>query len=68
MYRVSGQNSEILDIKERFDSGEKIDFSRYSDINVVCGAVKLYLRELPIPVISFDAYNDIMKATSELEE
>ena len=65
MYRVSGLTSEILELKERFDSGDKVDFSRYTDISVVCGAVKLYLRELPIPVISFDAYNDVMKAASK---
>ena len=65
LYRVSGLTSEILELKEKFDSGDKIDFSRYTDINVVCGAVKLYLRELPIPIISFDAYNEVMKATSE---
>ena len=65
MYRVSGLTSEILELKDRFDSGDKIDFSRYTDISVVCGAVKLYLRELPIPVISFDTYNEVMKATSE---
>ena len=65
MYRVSGLTSEILELKERFDSGDKVDFSRYTDISVVCGAVKLYLRELPIPVVSFDAYNEVMKATSK---
>jgi hypothetical protein len=68
MYRVSGLTSEILELKERFDSGDKIDFSRYTDISVVCGAVKLYLRELPIPVISFDAYNEVMKAASTIPD
>ena len=65
LYRVSGQTSEILELKEKFDNGEKIDLSRYADINVVTSAVKLYLRELPIPVVTFDAYNEVMKATSE---
>ena len=68
MYRVSGLTSEILELKERFDSGDKIDFSRYTDISVVCGAVKLYLRELPIPVVSYDAYNEVMKATCKYIE
>ena len=65
MYRVSGLTSEILELKDRFDGGDKIDFARYTDISVVCGIVKLYLRELPIPLVSFDAYNEVMKATSE---
>ena len=62
---MSGQTSEILDFKEKCDSGEKLDFSHCTDINVVTSLVKLYLRELPIPVITFDAYNEVMKATSE---
>lgn len=68
LYRVSGQTSELLELKEKFDSGDKIDFSRYTDINIVCGAVKLYLRELPIPVVTFDAYNEVMKATSTISD
>ena len=44
-----------------------MDLSQYSDINVISGAVKLYLRELPIPVVTFDAYTEVMKATSKQE-
>ena len=55
----------MLDLKQRFNNQEKPDLSRYSDINVVPGVVKLFLRELPIPVITFDAYSEVMKATSK---
>lgn len=44
-------------------SDDGVDLSRYLDVNILTGAVKLFLRELPIPLITFDAYNDIMKAT-----
>ena len=47
--------------------GEKVDLSQYADENIVTGAVKLYLRELPIPLITFDAYNDIIKATGKMD-
>ena len=33
-----------------------IDFSQISVIHTVSGAIKLFLRELPIPLITFDAY------------
>lgn len=46
-----------------FVSGEKIDLSLYSDENIITGAIKLYLRELPIPLITFDTYSNIVKAT-----
>ena len=44
-------------------SGEVVDLSQYQDLNIITGVIKLYLRELPIPLITFDAYNEIMKAT-----
>ena len=40
-----------------------MDLSQYLDVNILTGAVKLFLRELPIPLVTFDAYKDIMKAT-----
>ncbi len=46
-------------------SGEKADFSQYTDENIVSGAIKLYLRELPIPLITFDTYKNILKATGK---
>lgn len=45
-----------------------MDLSQYLDISVLTGAVKLYLRELPIPLITFDAYTDIMKATAAVSD
>ena len=45
--------------------GETVDFSNYTDTNIVTGVLKQFLRELPQPVITFDAYSQIMKATGE---
>ncbi len=36
------------------------------DINVVSGALKLYLRELLNPVIPLESYTDFMEAGSEI--
>ena len=43
--------------------GEAVDLSQYHDLNIMTGVIKLYLRELPIPLITFDTYKEIMKAT-----
>lgn len=45
--------------------GEMVNLSLYQDINIITGLIKLFLRELPIPLITFDTYNEIMKATGE---
>ena len=46
-------------------TGEAVDFSQYMDINIMTGALKMFLRELPVPVISFDAYTEVMRATGK---
>ena len=47
--------------------GEKTDISveAYEDINIITGALKLYLRDLPVPIISYDAYPRFIEAASE---
>lgn len=59
LYRISGFSELVEDVKLAFDrDGEKVDISSnvYEDINIITGALKLYFRELPIPIITYDAY------------
>uniref|UniRef100_A0AAQ4S9A7 Chimerin 1 n=1 Tax=Gasterosteus aculeatus aculeatus TaxID=481459 RepID=A0AAQ4S9A7_GASAC len=59
LYRISGFSELIEDVKLAFDrDGEKADISSnaYEDLNIIAGALKLYFRELPIPLITYDAY------------
>ena len=37
-----------------------------SDINVVSGALKLWLRELPEPLMTYGLYNEFIEAAREL--
>lgn len=50
--------------------GEKTDISgtAYEDINIITGALKLYLRDLPVPVITYDAYPRFIEAASKQRE
>lgn len=47
--------------------GDKADISAsaYADINIIAGALKLYLRDLPIPVITFDLYSKFIQSASK---
>lgn len=46
--------------------GERADISSnvYEDINIITGALKLYFRELPIPLITYDAYPRFIETAS----
>uniref|UniRef100_A0A3Q3QIB4 Chimerin 1 n=1 Tax=Monopterus albus TaxID=43700 RepID=A0A3Q3QIB4_MONAL len=65
LYRISGFTDSVEEVKMAFDKdGEKTDISVnvYEDINIITGALKLYLRDLPVPVISYDAYPRFIEA------
>uniref|UniRef100_A0A1L8DM24 Putative chimaerin n=1 Tax=Nyssomyia neivai TaxID=330878 RepID=A0A1L8DM24_9DIPT len=66
IYRVSGFADEVEALKLALDKdGDKTDMSEgaYSNINVIAGTLKLYLRLLPVPLITFQAYPAFMVAT-----
>ncbi|XP_062847728.1 beta-chimaerin isoform X2 [Trichomycterus rosablanca] len=70
LYRVSGFTEHIEDVRLAFDrEGEKADISAgaYSDINTITGALKLYLRDLPIPIITYDVYSRFIQAAKQTD-
>lgn len=68
IYRISGFADEIEALKLAYDqNGEKTDLSEkaYSNINVVAGTLKMYLRLLPVPLITYNAYPTFIQSASE---
>ncbi|KAI8873997.1 RhoGAP-domain-containing protein, partial [Ramicandelaber brevisporus] len=68
LYRVPGSGAGVSRLRSTFDSGQR-DFdmgrnSEFSDINIVGGAVKLFLREMPEPLLTHNLYDAFIKAVS----
>ncbi|CAK9303662.1 unnamed protein product [Gordionus sp. m RMFG-2023] len=61
LYRIPGYSEDVETLRQKFDNGEIRDenypHELFKDINVVASVLKLYLRLLPIPLITFDTYN-----------
>lgn len=59
----------LLFVLTSFTDGEKADISvnMYEDINIITGALKLYFRDLPIPLITYDAYPKFIESASKYE-
>lgn len=70
IYRISGFADEIETLKLALDKdGEKMDMSESSySVNVITGTLKLYLRLLPIPLVTFQAYLTFIATTKEKTE
>ena len=45
-----------------------VDLSAYEDSHAIAGALKLYFRELPIPIIPFDNYDLVLIAARKSHE
>ncbi|XP_046684323.1 beta-chimaerin [Homalodisca vitripennis] len=68
LYRVSGFADEMDSLRMALDrDGENADISAevYDNINVIAGILKLYLRLLPLPLITYEAHPAMIRATQK---
>ena len=69
IYRACGSSEEIDTLKNHFENTlweqTEVYLRSVEDIHVVTGLLKLYLRLLPIPLITFDAYPMFIETVSK---
>ncbi|KAE8591690.1 hypothetical protein XENTR_v10018539 [Xenopus tropicalis] len=61
LFRLPGQATLVKELQDTFDSGGKPTFDKSTDVHTVASLLKLYLRELPEPVIPFSRYQDFLR-------
>uniref|UniRef100_A0A665TJS6 Rho GTPase activating protein 9 n=1 Tax=Echeneis naucrates TaxID=173247 RepID=A0A665TJS6_ECHNA len=63
IYRVSGNLAVIQKLRFLVNHEEKLnlDESEWEDIHVITGALKLFFRELPEPLVPYGFFTDIME-------
>uniref|UniRef100_A0A6Q2YZL7 Rho GTPase activating protein 12b n=1 Tax=Esox lucius TaxID=8010 RepID=A0A6Q2YZL7_ESOLU len=64
IYRVSGNLAVIQKLRFAINHDEKVqlDDSKWEDIHVTTGALKMFFRELPEPLFTYDSFNDFINA------
>ena len=63
VYRKSGATSQINQVRGGFEKSGDYDISDPDlDIHAVTSALKSYFRKLPIPLITFDVYDQFLEA------
>jgi len=67
IFRKSGQASQIKQYAALFDSGEDLTFEGESDVHVITGLLKLYLRQMPEPIFPFDLYSNFLLSAISVE-
>ncbi|XP_054975196.1 rho GTPase-activating protein 22 isoform X1 [Sorex araneus] len=66
LFRMPGQANLVRDLQDSFDCGEKPLFDSSTDVHTVASLLKLYLRELPEPVVPFARYEDFLSCAQLL--
>uniref|UniRef100_A0A3B5M5X2 Uncharacterized protein n=1 Tax=Xiphophorus couchianus TaxID=32473 RepID=A0A3B5M5X2_9TELE len=51
IFRLPGQDNAVRQFRDAFDAGERPSFPSDTDVHTVASLLKLYLRELPEPVV-----------------
>ncbi|NWR51761.1 RHG25 protein, partial [Regulus satrapa] len=67
IFRLPGQDNLVRQLRDAFDAGERPSFSRDTDVHTVASLLKLYLRELPEPVVPWLQYEDFLLCGKALE-
>ncbi|MGH0116759.1 UNVERIFIED_CONTAM: hypothetical protein FKN15_051485 [Acipenser sinensis] len=60
LFRLPGQATLVKELRNAFDAGEKPSFDSSTDVHTVASLLKLYLRELPEPLVPFSKYEDFL--------
>ncbi|NXY11741.1 RHG25 protein, partial [Pteruthius melanotis] len=67
IFRLPGQDNLVRELRDAFDAGERPSFGRDTDVHTVASLFKLYLRELPEPVVPWLQYEDFLLCGKALE-
>lgn len=69
IYRKSGGNTQILQIKEGFERTNDYDISDPDlDINAVTSTLKQYFHKLPSPLITYEVYDKLLESAACIEK
>ncbi|XP_006018141.1 rho GTPase-activating protein 24 isoform X5 [Alligator sinensis] len=68
LFRLPGQANLVKELQDAFDCGEKPSFDSNTDVHTVASLLKLYLRELPEPVIPYAKHEDFLSCAKLLSK
>lgn len=64
IFRKSGSLAQLNELKAKFERGEDVDLSGIMDPHVVAGLLKMYVRELKEPLLTFELYDMFLAAVA----
>ncbi|XP_072041118.1 rac GTPase-activating protein 1-like [Amphiura filiformis] len=62
LYRLSGSDKQVRELKEKMVMGKDVKLEKITDIHVICGVLKDFLRKIEEPIITFHLHEQFMNA------
>ncbi len=66
IFRRAPNNTTLHRVKGMFNNGEMVKLAELGDCHLPAVLIKLFLRELPEPLLTFKAYSSIVEIRGEL--
>lgn len=67
IFRISPPKADLEELKAKIDHGEKIQFKAIENVHIHTGIIKLFLKEMPTPLMTFELFPKFVE-TSKLDE
>lgn len=67
VFRLPGRQTTIRELKTQFECGENPVIPADTEVHTVASLLKLYLRELPSPLVPYAQYPNFLSAAKELD-
>nr|WEL12731.1 phosphoinositide-3-kinase regulatory subunit alpha/beta/delta [Halisarca dujardinii] len=70
VYRMSARQADVTSLKRSFEEGERRETANltWEEVHIYANLLKLYFRELPDPLFTFQAYNSFVEAATETSD
>lgn len=66
IFRISGFNVQIQSYRDDVDAGKSIDLPNDPKyVHMACGLLKMYLRTLPDPLMTFERFDQFVDVNSK---
>jgi len=68
IFRVPGDSTEMRETREALNNGVDLDteIGKCDNVHSVAGLLKMFFRELPAPILTFELYDDLIRISSAL--
>lgn len=68
LFRLSANKQQLDEMRNNIDKGGSIDITEIEDPHLITGIIKLFLRSLPEPLLTFQLYQEFVEVAGMIHQ